>query len=1048
MLLEKVIDNKIFYLINNEYDFQNALLDEHHELYDVTKNYLITDNIDLINISQNFKIPIKNFSGILDGNNKAIFNFDIITVDANASCVGIFSYVRKATIKNITITTDLKLIGKSNIGCLIGYATNCKIENCNLVGDFDITTVDGYNIGLLVGKIKSSIISNVNIATKNSVIRGHHNIGGFIGMIYDSEIKDSFVCGKLILFGHNKVDLNNELSFTEDLYMKIDHINSTCPAKQLGGFIGKSKYSFITNCNTNISGVILGYTYIGGFVGLDESSKFTDCCMEVNGSIMKTYIDSCKIDNIDEQISGIFCGYNIDSNNKYSIFCDCKINITTKLDNELVNIINISKFEKIANTFYKVTFKNCIYPDTYYSLLKLKNELISNDTIIYDIFSYILTYKQLASLQINDILINTENEILLEIYKDFKNKWINLNIQDQLLYCHLGFNEETFNCCEFPNVKWVDFTDIQKYSALKLGFNINIWDNQFIQKVRELKSTFDFTSIYGINNQIRQILRFSLNIDKLIINIPYFIKKIILIEIKDYIIKNLKYEINLNEQNIKIYFTDKYLLDIMIIFTHEPIDCEKDDLSEEIIEFKKCVEKLESNKLCILEPVYIYMTICLNYNNVTEVNNFFKNNNSIYKEFISSLINKLFDDDINVDVDVLFFDIDYQIISVKISLLDSNLEHFNTISYELFISLLNKVIPNNFIKLPTEFLIKTNILNNLLELKEEFCYKTQKLDYAINVQNTFGEPSQTLDVYDNIIGQVRINNKNANLGDIVLVYVDNQLRGIDCVKIINDKPIVNIKISTNHASENYIEVATFKVYQKNTSLLFEVPNNLYHIKNIHTSIKNNDCYNLLDIHALGKIRPSIIQQNDITSLCPVIYYNQSYKLYSNIMINYTNADICDILLVYSENELRGKININVKYNKSYAIGLIQSSGHKELLTFKVYSKTYNAIFSVPNIELVVEGCNEIGTCESPIQITAIGNVCINYWKYLNLYNLCDYKEIKNTCIDTCTDTCIDTCIDIPKCPPIDDTKCDFRKTAFLNYYQSLKLNSRGIKYKI
>jgi hypothetical protein len=98
--------------------------------------------------------------------------------------------------------------------------------------------------------------------------------------------------------------------------------------------------------------------------------------------------------------------------------------------------------------------------------------------------------------------------------------------------------------------------------------------------------------------------------------------------------------------------------------------------------------------------------------------------------------------------------------------------------------------------------------------------------------------------------------------------------------------------------------------------------------------------------------------------------------------------------------------------------------------------------------LVVEGCNEIGTCESPIQITAIGNVCINYWKYLNLYNLCDYKEIKNTCIDTCTDTCIDTCIDIPKCPPIDDTKCDFRKTAFLNYYQSLKLNSRGIKYKI
>ena len=1043
MLLRKVIDNKIFYLINNKNDFQNALLDEHNELYDVTKNYFITDHLDLKDISQNFKIPIKNFSGILDGNNKTIFYFNLITTNNNAPCVGIFSYMYNATIKNITIKSDLKLVGNNDIGGLIGYADKCTIENCNLVGSIDITTVDGYNIGLLIGIIKSSVISNVNIATKKSVIRGHHNIGGFIGMVYDTEIKDSFICGELVLFGQNKVKIHHELSFTENLYMKVDSINSSYPSKQIGGFLGKSKYSSITNCNTTIAGVILGYTYIGGFVGLDESSKYTDCCMEVSGNIMKTYIDPLKISYIDEQHSGIFCGYNIDSGDKYSVFCDCKINITTQLDNELVNIINISKFKKIANTFYNVTFKDCIYPDTYYRLLKLKNELISNDTIIYDIFSYILTYKQLASLQINNILINTENEILLEIYKDFKNKWINLSEQDKVSYSHLCFTEETFNCFKFFDIKWDKFTDIQRYSALKLGFNMNIWDNQLIQEVHQLKSTFDFTSIYGIKNQIRQVLRFSLDIENLIVNIPMFIKKIILIEIRDYIIQNVKYKIQLNEQNIKIYFTDKYSLDIMIILTHDQIDCEKDDLVEEIIEFKKCVEQLDSRRLCTVETIDIYLTVCLNYNNVTEVNKFFKNNNSIYKEFISSLIKELFNETITVDI--LFFDIDFQIISVKISLkkslVDSNIDQFNTISYDLFIDLLKRVIPNNFIKIPTEFSIKTNTLDDTIELKEEFYYKTQKLSYSVLIQNTFDKCIPTLHSYDNIISNVRINNKNAKQDDIVLVYVDDQLRGMDSVKIINNKPVVNIKIS----STNYNEVATFKVYQTSTNLLFEVPNNIYHIKNNNFSIRNDDCSNLLDIHALGKIRPNTIPSNDINELSPVIYYNTAYKLYSNIVINYTDASNCDILLIYSESELRGKININVKCNKSYAIGLIQSSGKKEILTFKVYSKEHNAIFCVPNMELVVENCEQIGTCEYPLQITAIGNVYINYCKYLNLYNnSCEYKKIitekhKDVCNEIYEDKC--------KVPVIDHPICDFRKTVFLNYYQTLKANNRA-KIKI
>ena len=558
MLLKKIIDNKIFYLINNEHEFQNALLDEHHELYDVTKNYLITQDIDLKNISPYCKKPIKDFCGILDGSNNSILNIKLNMTHINESYIGLFAYMYNATVKNLTINSDLKIVGKSEIGCLVGYANQCTIENCNLIGSFDISTYGGYNIGLLAGKMKSCIINNINISVDNSVIRGHHNIGGFVGNIYESEITESFICGKLTLFGITaSQELLNDTSFTNDIYMESDVMIPFYMARQIGGFIGRSSYSLINNCNNNATGNILGYTYVGGFVGLNKNSRYTLCCMELDGCIIKPVVEPSKQYYIcdDHSFIGIFCGYNIDivTDDRISIFCDCKINITTKIDDELVNMSNLLKFEKIADTSFKVTFKDCVYPATYYNILDFKNELVTNETILYDLFSYILTVKQLESLKIDNILINTENEILLKLYKDFRKTWKYLNESDKLLYINLNFNENMFNCVEFPDIVWDNFTDIQRYSALKLGFNMNIWDNQFIQKVNKFKSTFDFNSIYGVNNQTRQILRFSLNITNLIVTIPAYIKTVILIEIKEYIIENLNYEIELTEDNIKIF---------------------------------------------------------------------------------------------------------------------------------------------------------------------------------------------------------------------------------------------------------------------------------------------------------------------------------------------------------------------------------------------------------------------------------------------------------------------------------------------------------------
>lgn len=199
----------------------------------------------------------------------------------------------------------------------------------------------------------------------------------------------------------------------------------------------------------------------------------------------------------------------------------------------------------------------------------------------------------------------------------------------------------------------------------------------------------------------------------------------------------------------------------------------------------------------------------------------------------------------------------------------------------------------------------------------------------------------------------------------------------------------------------------------------EVPDLIYTIRNMKYGLSSKECKEVVNIDALGMIRPKVIKCN-INSLCPVEYYNQPHKIFANVKINYEFANCGDILLVYSGNELRGKISIGFKSIESIANGLVQSSGKRELLHFRVYNKDTNYIFEVPNLELVVDECSEIGSCESPLQIRAIGNVYIDYCKYLNYYLDCE-NEILNDYKPT--DKEIDTC-------PPESPKCNFKRKCF------------------
>ena len=310
MLLKKEIDNKIFFLIHNETQFQNYLLDKSNSDYNVERNYLLINHLDLNNIPLEFKNPIEKYSGIFDGGNKTIFNFSLnCDPKSSHSYIGFFSYLKNSTIKNLTIRLKLELYGESMIGGMVGHASDCKFMNCNLIGHFNIAAINGYNIGLFAGKISSSCLDKINIVASNSIIRGHHNIGGFSGLITKTEISNSFICGQLTLFGINLI--SSRLNFIEKLYTDSDNEYSKCLSRQIGGFIGNSILSSIIKCNATFNGSIIGFNYIGGFVGVDNNSVFEKCCMEVNGNILKTNIPSNMQSNIEDSevkpFFGIFC---------------------------------------------------------------------------------------------------------------------------------------------------------------------------------------------------------------------------------------------------------------------------------------------------------------------------------------------------------------------------------------------------------------------------------------------------------------------------------------------------------------------------------------------------------------------------------------------------------------------------------------------------------------------------------------------------------------------------------------------------------------------
>ncbi|MCX7923037.1 MAG: hypothetical protein N3B21_13665 [Clostridia bacterium] len=251
---------------------------------DLSANYKLGNDIYIGNMDWT---PIGNstapFGGVLDGNGYTINN--IKTNRPTVDYIGLFGYIKNATIKNLNISTvDIK--GRNYVGAIAGYSYGSVIEDCSLVSG--VVSGTGY-VGGLVGNLQatSSIIdtySTVQVSGTGSYI------GGLAGYSSYGRIMRSYTTGDVV-GGTASLYVGGLEGYGQDGIIQDSFSLGNVTGKQhVGGILGSRAASSATVKLTQIKN-----SYAGG--------KITATTINVGG------LSSITTDIISSYYDGVASGY-------------------------------------------------------------------------------------------------------------------------------------------------------------------------------------------------------------------------------------------------------------------------------------------------------------------------------------------------------------------------------------------------------------------------------------------------------------------------------------------------------------------------------------------------------------------------------------------------------------------------------------------------------------------------------------------------------------------------------------------------------------------
>ena len=144
-MVTKTIKDEIFYLIKNEIDMTNYLLNKNSKNYSTKRNYLLTNDIDWNKIEKIYQNPINDFTGKFYGNNFKIENIKINSEYEN-SYIGFFSFLNNSIIDNLNLHFNTTIKGNNFIGALAGIIIG-SILGVAALGGFYFYCIKGSESG-------------------------------------------------------------------------------------------------------------------------------------------------------------------------------------------------------------------------------------------------------------------------------------------------------------------------------------------------------------------------------------------------------------------------------------------------------------------------------------------------------------------------------------------------------------------------------------------------------------------------------------------------------------------------------------------------------------------------------------------------------------------------------------------------------------------------------------------------------------------------------------------------------------------------------------
>lgn len=204
---------------------------------DMTNNYILTSDIDLIDIDNFIPIGVDSdsFSGTFDG---AGFTINNLKIKREKHYSALFGQTNGATIKNVKLL-NVHVTGHNRSAAIIGKAINSTIDSV-------------YSSGF---------------------IQGHHDTGGVIGTLHDNNVLRNSGSSATVqgTTPHNAGGLsgwNGSGSMIENSYATGD----VTGIQSVGGLVGKNREGGIIK-NSYATGDVQGDNIVGGLTGYNVSNS-------------------------------------------------------------------------------------------------------------------------------------------------------------------------------------------------------------------------------------------------------------------------------------------------------------------------------------------------------------------------------------------------------------------------------------------------------------------------------------------------------------------------------------------------------------------------------------------------------------------------------------------------------------------------------------------------------------------------------------------------------------------------------------------------------